>query len=403
MAADLSLFAATLDQAIGAGHLAGAAALVWQGGEIVHESTAGLANIAAGLPMTGTTIMRIASMTKPLTSLAALLLAEEGRLALSDPIARWLPELADLAVLADPQGPLDAVQPLARPITVEDLLTHRSGLAAFYTARGPIAQAYVAAFRTALADPLTEERWLAALAALPLLWQPGTRFHYGLSTDVLGLLVARVAGRGLGEVLRERITGPLGMADTGFFVPEADQPRVARMYRETGPRGELADLTLPVPLAPPLFESGSGGLFSTMADYLVFARMMLGGGALDGVRIARPETVALMAANRLTEAQRALPAFGLADYWRGTGFGLGLATVLDPAAAQPGAGGLGSFGWSGAFGTWWTADPGRDLVALYMSQDFLALDSESITHIFNPGRPARAPEFAFKAGIDRLR
>jgi CubicO group peptidase (beta-lactamase class C family) len=394
--------AATLQRSVDAGHVAGMVTLVWQDGEIIHEAAVGYSNIASARAMRRDTLFRIASMTKPLTSLAALLLVEEGRLRLEDPIVEWLPELAQPMVLRTSDGPVTDVVAATREITVDDLLTHRSGLGAFFTTQGPISLAYTQALRSPLSVPMTPDEWLNALATLPLVWQPGDRFQYGVSTDALGLLIARIEGKSLGEILRQRIAGPLGMNDTQFWVPPEERKRIAHLYREDSVDGSLNDLTPQLPPVPSHFESGSGGLLATVDDYLAFARMLLGGGATDGVRIARPETIALLSANRLTEAQRSLPTFGLPNFWSGQGFGLGLSTVLDRASAPPGSGEPGSLGWSGAFGTWWTVDPRRNLIALYMSQDFIALNFDTIRGVFREGRAARAPQFAFARAVDAL-
>ena len=355
-----------LGELVDRGTISGAVTLLWQGGEIVHRSETGWRDIALALPMTGDTIFRIASMTKPVTSVAALMLVEEGKLALDDPIARWMPEFAAMRVLRDPEGPLDATEPAARPVTVRDLLTHRSGIAYGFSAAGPIAEAYEAALGDITRVHLKPDAWLARLAALPLLHQPGSRMHYGHSSEVLGYLIERVSGTGFFPFLRTRILDPLGMHDTAFHVPEPERHRLATLYRSQG--GALRPVDIGIPAAPPIFCAGGGMLVSTADDYLRFARMLLDHGRLDGIRILRRETVAMMRANQLTPAQRKIPFLGR-PYWSGMGFGLGLGIVTDPVRhAWMGPGNPGAFSWPGVWGTWWQADPVLDAVLIYLIQ-----------------------------------
>jgi CubicO group peptidase (beta-lactamase class C family) len=382
---------AALRAAVDDGALAGLVTLAWHRGEVAQLNTVGFADIAAGVPMRRDTIFRIASMTKPVTSLAALMLVEEGRLGLDDPITRWLPEFAGLRVLDDPAGPVSQTSPAPREITVEDLMTHRSGIAYNFTSAPALARAYT----ERLGGGLSVDAWLAALASLPLTYPPGERFHYGHSTDVLGFLVARIEGMSLGEVLKARVFDPLGMGDTAFWVPAEKRGRLAALYRARPGEG-LKDVSPPVPgkpRAPGAFESGGGGLFSTVDDYLTFARLLLGRGEADGVRLVRPETVDLMTANRLTARQRAVPSFGM-PFWASQGFGLGVSVITDPGKHQRmGAGAAGAFGWPGAFGTWWQADPASDVILLYLIQDAMDLTSEAVT----AGRPQPAGRMVLPA------
>lgn len=363
----LAALPAQLEALVGSATIAGAVTLVWQAGAVIHRSAVGWRNVEAGLPMQNDTIFRIASMTKPITTVAALMLVEQGRMALTDPIARWLPEFADMSILIDPQGPLDAVVPARRAITILDLMTHRSGLAYSFSASGPIAEAYGQALGDVAEIRLSPHQWLAALGRLPLLYQPGERMHYGHSTEVLGYLVERVAGVSFPEFLRAHIFAPLGMRDTAFHVPADNRSRLARIYRaeEDG----LRAVDIPIPQRPPIFCAGGGMLVSTADDYLAFARLLLGGGAVDGVRLLDRETVTMMRTNQLSDTQRAFPFLGK-PYWRGMGFGLGLGIVTDPARhAWMGPGHAGAFTWPGVWGTWWQADPQLDAVLLYMIQN----------------------------------
>jgi CubicO group peptidase (beta-lactamase class C family) len=246
---------------------------------------------------------------------------------------------------------------------------------------GPIAYAYEDRLGSPLVNPLSPDAWLKALGTLPLSYPPGERFHYSHATDVLGFLVARIEGKPLGQVLRERIFDPLGMADTFFWVPPEKRHRLARLYKAPPEGGPLQDVSLPNPDAPPAFEGGGGGLVSTADDYLKFARLLLGAGEVDGVRLLKPETVALMTANRLTDAQREIPFMGI-PFWGGQGFGLGLSVITDPAKQEwMGAGSKGAFGWPGAFGTWWQADPAQDMVLIYLIQNSMPLEPGAVAEL----------------------
>ena len=362
------------------GALSGVVTLVWRRGEEVQFNAIGQRDIAAGLPMERDTIFRIASMTKPVTTLAALMLVEEGKLKLDDPITKWLPEFKDMPVLADATGPLDATVPAARDITVEDLMTHRSGLAYGFTSMGPIAHAHEAKLGSLLANTYSPDEWLKRLSELPLSYQPGERFHYSHATEVLGFLVARIEGKPLGQVLKERIFAPLGMDDTGFWLPPEKRARRAKLYQAPPDGGRLKDVSWgDAPTPEQAFEGGGGSLLSTLDDYLKFARLMLGRGEVDGVRLAKAETIDAMTTNRLTDEQRGHAFLGM-PFWLSQGFGLGASMVMDAQKHEwMGAGAAGSFGWPGAFGTWWQADPANDLILIYLIQDSMPLGPEAVT------------------------
>ncbi|HEX5378623.1 MAG TPA: serine hydrolase domain-containing protein [Phenylobacterium sp.] len=374
--------ATAIEAYVDADRLAGAATLVWRDGRVVQDCAVGWRDMDATVLMTRDTIFRIASMTKPITSVAALMLMEEGRFALDDPISRWAPEFADMRVLRSPAGPLDETDPAEREITFDDLLTHRSGLTYADIQAGPIDGAYRAALGGAIDTEVTPDAWIAGLAALPLIDQPGAGFHYGHSTDLLGLLIARMEGASLGEVLERRIFRPLGMRDTGFIVPEGKWDRRSRMYGfdEAGrltARDTLASepylAERPRDMA---FESGGQGLWSTVDDYLAFARLFVGEGAVDRVRLLKPDTLALMTANRLTEDQRARAEnFGM-PLFTAHGFGLGLAVVMDPETASVTRckGGVGAVGWPGAYGGWWQADPTDGSVMVFLAHNSFELE-----------------------------
>jgi CubicO group peptidase (beta-lactamase class C family) len=381
VAAGLAQIPPALQAVVDAGDLSGVVTLIWRKGEIAQVSALGWRDIEAKAPMARDTLFRIASMTKPVTTVAALMLLEEGKLQLDDPITKWLPEFSGMQVLKDAAGPIDDTYSAARDITVEDLMTHRAGLAYAFTSTGPIAQAHEDRLGPPLGTPLTPDGWLKALGSLPLSYPPGERFHYSHATEVLGFLVARIEGKPLGQVLKDRIFTPLGMADTDFWAPPEKRGRMAKLYRMNPDTKKLEDVSFPHENGQPVFEAGGGGLISTAEDYLKFARMLLGKGEADGVRLLKAETVATMAKSRLTDAQRAIPFMGM-PFWLSQGFGLGLSVVLDADLhGWMGAGSAGAFGWPGAFGTWWQADPAEELVAIYLIQDSMPLGPEAVANL----------------------
>ncbi len=366
---------------VDSGDLSGAVTLVWRAGEVVQVTAYGQANLREARPMARATLFRIASMTKPITSVAALMLMEEGKLSLDDPITRWAPEFTDMRVLKDAGGPLDDTYPAARAITVEDLMTHRAGLAYSFSSVGPIAHAYHAALGDVLSQPMTPDTWMKALGELPLAYPPGERFHYSHATDVLGFLIGRVAGVDFRQFLFERIFEPLGMRDTDFYIPPEKRDRAAVVYRLDEDADALEAVEFTRYDAPPVFCGGGGGLISTADDYLTFARMLLNGGEADGARLLKPETVATMRTNRLTPAQRQIDFMGI-PFWTGQGFGLGLSVITDAEKqAWMGAGSEGSFGWPGAFGTWWQADPALNMIAIYLIQNSMPLGPEAVANM----------------------
>jgi CubicO group peptidase (beta-lactamase class C family) len=366
---------------IEAGELAGAAALIWREGEIQDVATVGRRDLENGLPIERNTLFRIASMTKPVISAAALSLLDQGKFALDDPIATCAPELAHLRVLRDAEGPLDATDPAVRPITFRDLLTHRSGFTYGELHRGPIGRAFATTLGPLVDNPLTRDEWIERLATLPLIDQPGAGFHYSISTDLLGMLIARLEGMSLGEVLRRRVFSPLGMHDTGFSVPREKQSRRARLCGFDN-EGRLTTLTSvpgghtidarPEDMA---FESGGQGLWSTLDDYLSFARALIGAQP-DAPELLRPETRALMLSNQLTPHQRATARmFGRPLFASGHGYGMGVAVVMEPEHADLllCRGGIGTIGWAGAYGGWWQADPTDRSIVVFLAHNMLEL------------------------------
>ena len=356
---------AALERSVAAGELAGALAILWHKGRIVLSETAGYRNTAQGDAMGRGTIFQIASMTKPIVSVAALQLVEEGKLRLDDPIARWLPEFAAPRVLDDPAGPLESSHPASRPITIDDLLTHRAGFGYAFASSGPIAGALENALGNVLHTRLRPDEWLASLARLPLLCEPGSCFLYGHSTEVLGCLIARIDGCSLGDSIERRVLGPLGLGDTAFHVPADKRARLAHMYRR-GVAG-FEDVT-EAPASPPPFEAGGGGLYSTPDDYLVFGRMLMGGGEVDGVRVLSAPMCRLMMRNQLSDPQRASGGLGRPDFFTHSGFGYGVHIVMEPA--PPLFAGIGTVSWGGIFGTGWVADPANSPISLFFAQDF---------------------------------
>jgi len=377
-----STLEASLREPVDRGELGGAVALVWRAGGPARTIAIGRRDIDRDLPVAPDTIFRIASATKPITSAAALALFDEGRFGLDDPISRVAPELGGLRVLRDPDGPLDDTVAAARAVTFRDLLTHRSGLSVGDFHRGPIRAAYAAALGTQIDNVLSPDEWIARLATLPLVDQPGSAFHYGVSTDLLGFLMARIEGKPLGAVLRERVLDPLGMHDTHFTVPRDKRDRQAALigFDDAGRLKNLAVGPGGHALAERpdsmTFESGGQGLSSTATDYLAFARLFVGGGAVDGVRILRPETCALMTSNQLTpEQRRGARMFGRPLFDKGHGFGLGVAVVMEPEHADVlrCRGGVGTVGWPGAYGSWWQADPTDGSVLVFLTHNMVEL------------------------------
>jgi CubicO group peptidase (beta-lactamase class C family) len=360
---------APAQQAVATGDIPGVVCLVWRRGELLQVDSVGLRDIEARLPVERNTIFRIASMSKPVTTAAAMILRERGVLRLEDPITKWAPEFAAMRVLRRPDGPLQDAYPAPRAITIEDLMTHRSGLAYSFTARGPVAEALKERFGFEFDSARTPDEWVQALASLPLSYAPGERFNYSHSTDLLGVIVGRATGLGTRAAMQQLLFDPLDMSDTDFWVPPEKRDRAAVLYRSAAP-GNFVPIELPgfMDPAPPSFCAGGQGLVSTADDYLAFARMLLQGGELSGTRVLSEESVRLMSTNRLTPAQRRNLQFGI-PLFMGQGFGLGLSVIDDVKRnAWMGAGRLGAFGWPGLFGGWWQADPTEQTVLIWLQQ-----------------------------------
>ena len=343
--------------AIDRGLIPGVVALVARRGKIAHLQALGVRDPAGAAAMQEDTIFRIYSMTKPLVSVAVMMLVEEGRLMLSDPLQKFLPAFADPKVAVERDGRIELV-PAARAITIHDLLRHTSGLTYEFTGTAPVQRMYADAKVSRPGQTSAEQ--VASLAALPLMHQPGTRWEYSRSTDVLGRVAELITGQTLGELLHQRIIAPLGMVDTAFSAPADKHHRLAEPFPKDPETG------LPVNLIrtreKPTFESGGGGLVSTVLDYARFCQMMLSGGTFDGVRILGRKTVELMTSDHLG------PVTGSPDLLLpGYGFGLGFA-VRRNAGMAPIPGSVGEFYWGGLAGTTFWIDPREQLFAIAMIQ-----------------------------------
>ena len=357
---------------IGPGKLPMADVLVARDGKPVYRATLGNAR-ADGTPLQPDAIFRIASMTKPVTSIAFMQLVEEGKVALDDPVARVIPEFANLGVYNGGGGaaPFLPTKPCAL-MRMVDLLSHMSGLTYGFQNRTSIDAAYRQTLPDGGRNIPGNDFLIAELAKLPLEFAPGSSWNYSVSTDVLGVVVARLAGKSLGEVFAERIFGPLGMHDTGFAIPEAERLRLADCWTFVpGKPPKLIDSAETSKLTrPATFENGGGGLISTTADYDRFCRMLIGRGALDGARIISPKTLDLMTRNQLpggADLAAVSKSLFSESSNAGAGFGLGFAMTLDPARALiPGS--AGEFYWGGMFSTFFFIDPVERLHMVFMTQ-----------------------------------
>ncbi len=342
--------------------LAGISSLIARRGQVIHFEHVGMADIDAGTPISAETIFRIYSMTKPITSVAALMLMEEGRFRLNDPVAAYLPDFKDVRVL-DANGGLVAPQ---QPMTIRHLFTHTAGLSYGFDENFLIDRLYQQQVWGAIRNnpEMTLAAWIETIAQMPLAYHPGTRYRYSVATDVLGYLVEVVSGMGFADFLQQRIFEPLGMVDTFFTVPAEKLDRFAANY---GPQegGGLKVIDAPREsqyAKPTLRPSGGGGLLSTTPDYLRFTQMLLNGGELDGVRLLGRKTVELMTTNHLPDG-----IYVDNDPKSGLGFGLGVSVLLDLGKGQL-LGSIGNYGWGGAANTNFWIDPKEDLIGILMLQ-----------------------------------
>ena len=358
----LERLSAAMQGLVDEGRLAGITTLIARHGKVAHFGTFGAQDMEAGKPMAEDTIFRIYSMTKPITSVALMLLYEEGLFRLSDPVEKYIPEFKDLPVAVGEDENGIVTEPADHPMTIRELMSHTAGLSYGAFSESPVDELYREA--EVLHPDSTLRDMIEDLAAIPLRQQPGTIWHYSVAVDVQGYLVEVLSGQPFDEFLEERIFGPLGMADTSFWVPPEKVDRFAQVYVYD------QDGALKLPddeplrnrdfLSPVNFLSGGGGLVSTTMDYARFCQMLLNGGELDGVRLLAPSTVELMHRDQTPK--------GVPEFSPGQGFGLNFAVVQDPVEADSIS--PGEYYWGGAAGTWFWIDPLEDLIFIGMIQQF---------------------------------
>jgi CubicO group peptidase (beta-lactamase class C family) len=354
------------------GAVPGLVTLISRRGE-THVDAIGVKAVGGRDPVRRDTIFRIASVTKPITAVATLILVEESKLRLDEPVDRLLPELANRRVLRRIDGPVDDTVPAKRPITVRDLLTFRLGLGLLFPPEPyPINKAInaleIVGFGPPnVATPHTPDEWMRRLGTLPLMHQPGDKWMYNVGSYVLGVLIARAAGQPLETFLRDRIVGPLGMKDTSFSVPAGKLDRFVTAYWTNPQTGELILFDKPDGQwsRPPAFPDGGGGLVSTVDDLLAFGQMLLNNGKLGSVRILSRPSVETMTADQLTAEQKSLSNDLLPGYFDSHGWGFGVSVITrreDPS------GPIGKFGWDGGLGTSWYVDPREEMITILMTQ-----------------------------------
>jgi CubicO group peptidase (beta-lactamase class C family) len=368
---------------VDAGRFPGTQLLVYRRGKIVHSTVQGFADVERKVPVKDDTIFRIYSMTKAITSVAFMMLVEEGRVALDEPVHKYIPEWKNLGVFQAGTYPAFLTRPPSRPMLIVDLLRHTSGLTYGFQQRSNVDAAYRETKIGEVIKAGTLQSMIEDLAKIPLEFSPGEAWNYSVATDVLGYLIGKISGMPFEQFLKERILGPLGMNDTDFFVPKEKAHRFAACY-SADPQGGMTfhaterkgTLTLqddPATssfLSPPSLVSGGGGLCSTASDYLTFCRALLNGGELGGVRLLGPKTLKLMASNHLPGGvdlptmSRSL--FSEASY-NGIGFGLGFAVTMNPAQTLI-AGSPGEFAWGGAATTSFFLAPAEELITIFMTQ-----------------------------------
>jgi CubicO group peptidase (beta-lactamase class C family) len=357
---------------IDTGKLSGALTLVARRGEIAHFSALGNMDEERGKPTRKDTIYRIYSMTKPLTSVALMMLYEEGRFQLNDPVHKFLPEWEDTAVWVSGEHPDFKTRPQERPMTIRDLLSHQSGLTYGFTDSNAVDRTYQKLVREKMSDGSLAEGSMF-MAGMPLLFSPGTAWNYSVSTDMCGYLVEVLSGQKFDEFLKERITAPLGMIDTAFSVPDDKLERFAANYSPTDDGGiELQDDPETSNYrTSPKFLAGGHGLVSTASDYYIFLKMLLNGGVSDGCRYLSRKTIELMTTNHLPDG-RSISDHAVEEGWSdsifdGTGFGLGFSVILDPATAQL-ASSVGQYAWGGMASTAFWVDPEEEVIVVFMTQ-----------------------------------
>ncbi len=374
---------ALMQQVVDAKQLPGAVTLLARHGKVVDYRTYGVRDAASGAPMTRDTIFRAFSMTKPVTGVAMMLLYEQGKWLPSDPIAKYIPEFAHLKVCTgvDPAGNMLLEDPV-HPPTMQELMTHTAGFVYGFFGNTPVDKEYA---RAGVMQSKSLREFIEKLAKIPLAYQPGTKWVYSASMDIQGYIIEKLSGQTLPDFMQNHIFKPLGMKDTGFFVPADKRERFVTIYR-SNEKGEV----VPAPgfggeyLEQPTMPSGGGGMVTTAEDYFRFVEMLAGGGELNGVRILSPAAVQLMSSNHL--APNLLTGeFGIgAQVMRpGLGYGYDCAVEYDPLEANL-PDGRGTFFWDGAAGTWFWIDPTNDVVFIGMVQRVLGPDSPQVEYQSRP-------------------
>ena len=386
----LSRITAWLEQQVGTNRLAGCSALVARHGEVVYQQSVGHADLETAKPFANDTIVRAYSMTKPITTMAAMMLYEEGCFQLDDPVALYLPEFLQTRVWAGGNASLEETTPQETPMTVRHLMTHTSGLTYGFMQANVVDAAYRQTGVEQPSDVKDLEEWVQRAAALPLICQPGSQWNYSISTDVLGRLVEVWSGLSLEDFFQQRIFNPLQMLDTGFHVTAENQARFAALYSplsgadmsHVAKSGDALAVVKPPGIKlqegsakssyfePASLFSGGGGLVSSMADYARFCQMLLNKGELDGKRLLGRKTVEYMRTNQLPNngdmADMGQPVWSETSY-DGIGFGLGFAVVLDPVKAHI-ITSVGEHHWGGAASTFFWIDPVEDLYVIFLTQ-----------------------------------
>lgn len=354
-------------------NLGGITCCVCKDRQVILQESYGYKNLETSELMTIDTIFRISSMTKPMTSVLAMMLFEEKKLNLHDPITKWFPQFRNMKVLKNPNAEYENAN---RLITILDLLTHRAGFTYSEFQNGKLNDDYIRVLGGDIDTEFTNEQWVNGLASLPLVNQPGELFNYGKSTDLLGILISTIEKKPLGKILEEKIFRPLAMTDTFFDVPENKKNRCASNfgYDESG---NLVNLeTVPLKMAFKErpgnleFQSGGQGLWSTIGDYLKFAKIFVENGSSDEVQILKKDSLDLMCTNHLTHTQRQhSKLMGTPMFKENFGFGLGVAVVMEenPYLSIPCTGSVGSVGWPGAYGGWWSADPKKKTISIFLT------------------------------------
>ena len=361
---------AVLHRYVDQGKIPGVQTLVSRRGQLVHRDCYGFRDIEDGHTVEADTLYRIYSMTKPITSVALMMLYEEGHFLMENPVSRWIPEFKDLQVWVGGTEDAPETKPLESPLTVHHVLTHTSGLTYGFQFVHPVDALYREQDLGNFTSPTYDlAECMARLARLPLQFEPGTSWNYSMSTDVCGRLVEVMSGQTLDEFFRQRIFEPLGMTDTGFVVPESEVDRCSTLYFAAGTAMTVMAPAISMTVAPSML-SGGGGLMSSSDDYLRFCHLLVNGGELDGVRLLSPRTLQFMTTNHLPGG-KTLNDMGQSTFaevaMAGTGFGLGFSVLVDPAASQS-LGSVGQYAWGGAASTAFWIDPAEELAVVFMTQ-----------------------------------